>query len=163
EQALWKELRVVPSETTRELMEAIRTGAIGKKPVSAQTQDSLAQLAAEEEQQAPQEQDTVSPELEFQYGPLPLSLNKFYGREAEIEKLIHALSPHQSNELGARLITLVGPGGAGKTRLSLEVARRLHEDFDGAIWFVRLAGVASVTQLQSAITEALSPQDSKMS
>lgn len=51
------------------------------------------------------------------FPPVPLDLSSFVGREAELRRAAEALS-------GARLLTLTGPGGSGKTRLARELARR---------------------------------------
>jgi len=63
---------------------------------------------------------------------LPFSLSAFVGREADLELTARLLDEH-------RLVTLTGPGGVGKTRLSLEAARR-REDADGP-WLVELAAL----------------------
>ncbi|HEX6547333.1 MAG TPA: LuxR C-terminal-related transcriptional regulator [Candidatus Dormibacteraeota bacterium] len=65
-------------------------------------------------------------------GHLPRPLTTFVGRRAEIEAVAGALAK-------ARLVTLVGPGGVGKTRLALEVARQQHPA--GRAWFVDLASL----------------------
>lgn len=65
--------------------------------------------------------DAPLPELRARparLGRLPASATRFFGREPEIEALLDELDE------GARLLTLLGPGGAGKTRLALEAARR---------------------------------------
>ncbi|WP_139245720.1 BTAD domain-containing putative transcriptional regulator [Geodermatophilus amargosae] len=66
-------------------------------------------------------------------GPLPVPLTAFVGRTAELGRLGGALS-------GQRLVTLVGPGGSGKTRLALEAARRRPAGAPPAA-LVELAGV----------------------
>ncbi len=77
--------------------------------------------------------------------PLPLPLNLFYGREAELERLRRLLA-----EPGTRLLTLFGPGGAGKTRLALEAVRRLDGDLPGRVWFIPLDGLRSGEQVLDA-------------
>jgi predicted ATPase/uncharacterized protein HemY len=52
-------------------------------------------------------------------------------------------------------VTLVGTGGSGKTRLVLEVARRLVETWQGAVWFVPLADLEDASRLGSALRDAL--------
>ncbi len=79
---------------------------------------------------------------------LPASLSDFVGREDEIHKLHHML---QEN----RLITLVGPGGMGKTRLAIQVAAESLEDFADGAFFVPLASLSSVDFLVSSIADAL--------
>ncbi len=67
-------------------------------------------------------------------GPLPMPLSRFVGREEELALVADQLDEH-------RLVTLVGPGGIGKTRLALEVAHRTKGRYgDGAI-FVDLSGL----------------------
>jgi predicted ATPase/class 3 adenylate cyclase len=62
---------------------------------------------------------------------LPRVLSTFVGREREIAEAKRILA-------GSRLITLTGPGGVGKTRLSLEVASQLLDQFDDGVWVVEL-------------------------
>jgi predicted ATPase/DNA-binding SARP family transcriptional activator len=68
-----------------------------------------------------------------------------------------ALSRSQSNDPAAptRLVTLTGPGGSGKTRLAIEVARRLTPRFDGAVGFVPLVDVADAERLGEVIADAV--------
>jgi predicted ATPase/class 3 adenylate cyclase len=86
--------------------------------------------------------------LDARANNLPLQLTSFIGREAEIAA-VQALIDR------ARLVTLTGPGGAGKTRLALQVAaERLLRHGDGA-FFVELAPVAEPDMVPSAIATAL--------
>lgn len=66
---------------------------------------------------------------------LPLRLTRFFGRQGEMAELQALLAGE------ARLVTLVGGPGCGKTRLALEVAYRAQETFAGRVWFVPLADV----------------------
>ena len=52
-------------------------------------------------------------------------------------------------------MTLSGPGGSGKTRLAIEVARDLHDAFPGGAWFVPLAEVRDAERIADALAEAL--------
>jgi predicted ATPase len=54
-----------------------------------------------------------------------------------------------------RLVTLTGPGGVGKTRLALEVARQLESSFADGVWFVSLAATANADHVPGAVVEAL--------
>jgi predicted ATPase/class 3 adenylate cyclase len=65
---------------------------------------------------------------------LPTQLTSFVGRETELEEALRLLS-------GTRLLTLTGPGGIGKTRLSLQIAAAASDDFPDGIWFVPLEPV----------------------
>ncbi|MFB4285535.1 BTAD domain-containing putative transcriptional regulator [Nonomuraea sp. MTCD27] len=82
---------------------------------------------------------------------LPARLTRFFGREDELRQLAELMR-------AARLVTIVGPGGAGKTRLSLEAASRLNE----RVWFVPLAGVSEPAQLADAVLGVLSSSDSRL-
>lgn len=81
---------------------------------------------------------------------LPLQLTRFIGRAAELSRIDELLLDER-----ARLVTITGPGGTGKTRLSLEAARRLVQPFAGAVWFVPLAEVREAERLIDALREAL--------
>jgi predicted ATPase/DNA-binding SARP family transcriptional activator len=79
---------------------------------------------------------------------LPAQLTSFVGREDELERV--------GKQLGdTRLVTLTGPGGAGKTRLALEAAvLKAPEMADGA-WFVPLAPVRDATDIPQTVLTAL--------
>lgn len=62
---------------------------------------------------------------------IPPRLTTFLGRETEIEHLKAAIR-------SKRLVTVIGPGGSGKTRLSQEVGERLCQDFLAGVWFAGL-------------------------
>jgi predicted ATPase/DNA-binding SARP family transcriptional activator len=64
---------------------------------------------------------------------LPLRFTRFFGREREMELLRVLLQDPET-----KLLTLTGPGGTGKTRLSLQVARHLRDACPGGVWFVSL-------------------------
>src|SRR4051812_6908547 len=78
---------------------------------------------------------------------LPLQATSFIGRTEELAKIATLLSGST-----CRLLTLVGPGGIGKTRLALEVARQLPAD---SARFVELQPLPSPDFLVTAIAEAL--------
>ncbi len=81
---------------------------------------------------------------------LPLQLTRFFGREWELARLQLMLLKE-----GARLVTLIGPGGAGKTRLALELARRLIEPLGGAVWFVPLAELSDPQLIAGASLDSM--------
>jgi predicted ATPase/class 3 adenylate cyclase len=68
-------------------------------------------------------------------GNLPSPLTAFYGRGEEISRVLVAMAD-------ARLVTLTGPGGVGKTRLSLQIAASCSERYAHGGWFVDLAPVS---------------------
>ena len=73
-----------------------------------------------------------------------------FGREDDVEVVAGLV-----RESGDRLVTLVGPGGVGKTRLAIEVAGRVAGDFADGERFVALAAVSEFRDLASAIARAL--------
>src|SRR5258705_3369472 len=79
---------------------------------------------------------------------LPYQLTSFVGREQEIAQL---------GELAAanRLVTLTGAGGAGKTRLAIEVARRSIDAFPDGVWLVELAALSDPRLVPQAVAKAL--------
>jgi predicted ATPase/DNA-binding SARP family transcriptional activator/tetratricopeptide (TPR) repeat protein len=90
---------------------------------------------------------------------LPAQWTRFFGRESEME------SVRQRLQNGARLVTLSGTGGSGKTRLALEIAQRIaiaqerdaerREKERGALWFVPLADVFDARLIAGEIESAL--------
>ena len=89
---------------------------------------------------------------------LPAVPTRFFGREAELQELARLLIPEppssQPRRCG-RLVTLLGPGGNGKTRLSLAVAERLLTSYSHAVWFVPLAEIRDAGLLPDALRCAL--------
>ena len=85
---------------------------------------------------------------------LPLALTALLGRDAEVQTLRLWLA-----DPGARLITLTGPGGVGKTRLALEIARGVAAEGTSRVLFVGLAAVRNSALVAQAIAEALGVLD----
>jgi predicted ATPase len=84
---------------------------------------------------------------------LPAQRTSFIGRADEIADLTALLDDPECS-----LLTLVGPGGIGKTRLAIEVARQKIDDFRDGVYFVPLAPVADVENVPLAVLESLSYQ-----
>jgi predicted ATPase/class 3 adenylate cyclase len=80
---------------------------------------------------------------------LPLQLTRFIGRQDQLAEIKHRLLD------GARLLTLTGPGGTGKTRLAIEVAGDTLTAFDDGAWFVDLSSVMDPNLVISTIAENL--------
>lgn len=83
---------------------------------------------------------------------LPTPLTSFVGREDDLAGLIVALSE-------ARLVSLLGPGGVGKSRLALEAARRCGEQFNEGVSLIELAPVASGASVLPAFASTLGIAD----
>jgi len=81
-------------------------------------------------------------------GNLPVKLAPLYGRDADIDALAPLLERHA-------LVTIVGAGGIGKSRLALAVAHRLAGARDGGAWMVELAGLSDPALVASTVAQAL--------
>jgi predicted ATPase len=79
---------------------------------------------------------------------LPAELSSFVGRDDELTELVTLLG-------FSRLLTLVGPGGIGKTRLALKVAAAQIDSFSDGVWLVDLAPIADAQLVAHAVAQAL--------
>ena len=86
--------------------------------------------------------------------PLPVALTALLGRDADVQTLQQWL-----DDPLARLITVVGPGGVGKTRLALEIAHAVADNRTMRVGFVQLAAIRDPAFVASAIAEVLGPPD----
>ncbi|MCE7988723.1 MAG: hypothetical protein DYG89_46810 [Caldilinea sp. CFX5] len=161
---LAEELGVAPEAATIALYEQIRTG----------TFDRLTSLFWQADKVTTNHPVTQSPALLHN---LPSNLTSFFGREAEIEQISALLT-----DARYRLVTLVGEGGSGKTRLALAVAQRLLDSsavvsvnspklvtasaslngskipiphFPDGVWFVTLGGQSTITNLADQLAVAM--------
>jgi predicted ATPase/class 3 adenylate cyclase len=75
---------------------------------------------------------------------LPVQLTSFIGRERELAEARKLLST-------SRLLTLIGPGGTGKTRLALQVAAEVSSDFADGVWLAELAPLADPAFVVSSL------------
>jgi len=82
---------------------------------------------------------------------LPLQLTSFVGRERELAEALHLLER-------TRVLTLTGPGGTGKTRLSLQLAAEVGDQFSDGVFFVALAPVSDVEVVPSQILSSIGIQ-----
>jgi len=81
--------------------------------------------------------------------PIPIPPTQFIGRESELISLSQMLGDSQ-----CRIITLVGPGGSGKTRLAIQIATEQYEKFRN-VFYVPLAGLRKTEFIVPTIAEAL--------
>ena len=86
--------------------------------------------------------------LDVSPGNLPRATTSLIGRESEAGELQAAVKAH-------RLVTLTGVGGVGKTRLALEVAGRLVDEFPDGVWFFELAAVTDPAAVPDAVAAVL--------
>ena len=131
ERVLAEELGIAPDAETTTLYESIRTRQ--ELPIS----DDVAEISPREPS-APRRHD------------LPAQLTPFVGRERELADLDRLLTDPE-----VRLVTVLGPGGIGKTRLALEVAAQQVDRYAHGVWFVPLAPVQSVEAIVPTVVQAL--------
>ena len=156
ERLLLQELQTEPAAATRELAEQLRDADPKRRTTGeARAADSQPKEATATGQTSPVE--APRPTLK-----IPLQFTRFFGREEAIAHLIEALSapPVESEHptlhgQHPRLLTLTGPGGTGKTRLSIEVAGRVKESFPGGVWFIPLAELRDPRLLGEALRDTL--------
>jgi predicted ATPase/class 3 adenylate cyclase len=107
----------------------------------------------------------VAPSLPAEFPPLrtlagrpnnlPLQPTPLVGREREVEEIVERLRGEE-----ARLLTLTGPGGTGKTRLALQVGADLLEEFEDGVFFVPLASIIDPELVPSTIAGSLGLKES---
>ncbi|GGW83089.1 BTAD domain-containing putative transcriptional regulator [Streptomyces lomondensis] len=85
-------------------------------------------------------------------GNLRARLTSFIGREADIETI-------RADLAAARLVTLLGPGGAGKTRLSQEAAETVRHAMPGGVWLAELAPVDDPAAVPEAVLTAVGARE----
>ena len=100
----------------------------------------------------------VAPDLQQEFPPLlslteipnnlPLQLTTFIGREKEIDQIKKRLEKD-------RLVTLTGSGGVGKTRLSIQVASQLLNEYSNGVWLVELAPITNSTLVVQTVCATL--------
>ena len=91
---------------------------------------------------------SVNEKKKRQLTNLTAQLTSYIGRKKNIADIKNILQEK-------RLVTLTGPGGIGKTRLALQVAGELHENYRDGIWLVELAQISDPEQVVNAITNVL--------
>jgi predicted ATPase/class 3 adenylate cyclase len=83
---------------------------------------------------------------------LPAQITSFVGRGEEIKHVLRLVAEH-------RMVTLTGAGGAGKTRLALEIAGQLVDEYRDGVWFVNLAPVTDAENVTPTVSRALGLPD----
>lgn len=83
---------------------------------------------------------------------LPVQLTSFIGRDSELRQVKSSLGE-------SRLVTLLGAGGSGKTRLALQAGAELIDNFANGVWFIELEQVSDPVLLPTAVNTALGIQE----
>jgi predicted ATPase/DNA-binding SARP family transcriptional activator len=89
------------------------------------------------------QRETITPQ-----NNLPQQVTSFIGRETQQAEIMHLFDRN-------RLITLAGPGGIGKTRLSLQVAGKVLDQFPDGVWFIELAPLTNPDLIAQTILSIL--------
>jgi predicted ATPase len=119
-------------------------------------ENDLALLLTERFERAQAQMTQTQPTPEPPRRPsLPAERSAMVDRERESAELRDVLT---KDDMG--LVTLTGPGGAGKTRLALHVAAAMEEWFSDGVYFVQLANLASADQVASALVKAVDARES---
>ncbi len=90
----------------------------------------------------------VQPAAEIPRNNLPAQLTSFIGREKDIAEVKQLLS-------ASRLVTLIGSGGAGKTRLSIQAAAEVLNNYQDGVWFVELAALTDPALIPQTVAVVL--------
>jgi predicted ATPase/DNA-binding SARP family transcriptional activator len=150
EQLFRRDLGALPSPATQQMADAIRQDprALALLRAEAEAQSAGVTVTAPAPVLATPETVGRSPAAPT----LPLQLTRFFGRRQEQEQLkALLLTP------GMRLVTILGPGGAGKTRLAVEVGGQMAVAFANRVWFVPLADIPDPSLIASALVNSLHP------
>lgn len=170
ERLLREQLGIEPSAATRALL--LRTPAEANPAPSIRASvftataaprgTALAALEAETQEEEGLTPHTPRPKLPSPPPAppttrLPLNLTRFFGRTEELMRLTSLLAPSPLEDEGAvaRLVTITGLGGAGKTRLAIETARAVAAHYPGGVRFAPLADLTDPARVPSAVAEAL--------
>jgi predicted ATPase/DNA-binding SARP family transcriptional activator len=143
-QALRRDLDIEPSEAAAALYREIVAGRLTSteiaREVSRQPATPLRAVAKTREPEAARQDN------------LPAPVSSFIGRERELHELERLLGT-------TRVLTIVGPGGAGKTRLSLQLAQSVRSTFRDGVWWVDLTPFTGGQFVVSGVNAALGLQD----
>jgi predicted ATPase/class 3 adenylate cyclase len=96
--------------------------------------------------------DDFPPLKSLNQSNLPMQPTPLIGRERELSEVVELLGTNQ-------LVTLTGAGGSGKTRLAVQVAAELVEDYADGVWFVSLAAVRDAELTEPAIAQVVGARD----
>ncbi|HLJ54719.1 MAG TPA: tetratricopeptide repeat protein [Chthonomonadaceae bacterium] len=159
QQCLNEQLGIAPSAKTHEMAELLRRAVAGQSAArdavnATRTRESrprdLRDAPAGTDASHSANASLMPPGFAAQFSAIPLQITRFFGRANLLDDLIRLMSSPAT-----RLVTLLGPGGIGKTRLAIEAAGRLSPTFRGQVWFVALAELPDVRLVPAALIHAL--------
>lgn len=118
--------------------------------VPPEERSAILQAARVQPERAPvleAEEEALPP---LRLAPLPIPSTALVGRSAELAAICRQLT-----EASCRFLTILGPGGVGKTRLAMQVATRVRDHFADGVAFVALAPISAAEQVATTIAEAV--------
>jgi predicted ATPase/class 3 adenylate cyclase len=144
--------QILLSRATRELVRNQLPGGVGLRDLGKCLFEGLARPEQVFQVVAPGLSAEFPPlrNLESRAHNLPAQTTPFVGREAELAELGRLLG-----DPGVRLVTILGAGGMGKTRLAIEAAAAQLDRFEHGVFFVSLAPLQSVEAMVPTVAEAL--------
>ncbi len=144
ERLLKAQLGVTPSSETRRLLDPSATAAPPTPPGHEAVPSS--RRKSSDKAPLPVQQANAAPAFAL----LPPTFTRFFGREAERADLSDLLADEK-----IPVITMLGTGGIGKTRLAVEAARQAAANFPGGLAFVALNGISDSSHIPEVILSAL--------
>jgi predicted ATPase/class 3 adenylate cyclase len=145
------------------LLSAATVGLLGDGPLGALRWRELGEFRLRSLENPERLYQVLAPDLPEDFPPprsmavlphnLPWQATSFVGRERELAQIA------ESFEGSTRLITLLGPGGAGKTRLALEAGASLIGRFPGGVWLTELAVLGDGAQVPAAVAAAFGTRE----
>jgi predicted ATPase/DNA-binding SARP family transcriptional activator/Tfp pilus assembly protein PilF len=155
ERILEEELGVPPLEETTQLFKFIQDQPAG--PVEVRPQAAIGEPIRSKTLTIQEAPAIAEPILEPIMAPsgvglqnFPLPSTPFIGREDELENVLERL-----RDPACKLLTLLGPGGMGKTRLGIQAARNFNGAFPDGIYFIPLSPLSSPTSLIYSVADIL--------
>lgn len=146
--ALARSGRTADALATFQQLRSLLLDELGLEP-GVEIQELHRQILDQELDRVPARREMPAPSASTAVrGNLPGRAVRLVGRDSELSGLDEWLQRR-------RLVTLVGPGGCGKTRLAVELARRAAGRFPDGVWFVDLTTVTTAAQVVDAIASAL--------
>lgn len=147
--ALYRSGRQAEASAAFQLIRQLLVDELGMEP-GPDLQKLLKQILNQDPQlSVPPPTHRATPPLQ---GRLPSPLTRFVGREIELDELRRLL-------LDSRLVSVLGIGGVGKTRLAIEVAGRLAHEYRDGVRYVDLASLTNADLLPQAVLSALGLRD----
>ena len=142
--------QVLSSQATRDLLSGRLPVGAGLRPLG---EHRLKDLGSPEHLHQLTHPDLMSEfpglrTLDAHLNNLPIELSSFIGRRDELAETVKRLED-------SRLVTLTGVGGSGKTRLALQTAAELFDQFPGGVWVAEMAGLAEPSRLPQWIAEEM--------